>query len=612
MKHVGYPDKPVASITEDLFHVEVYVDALCQFIETCDTPMTVSIQGDSSSGKTSMMNMMRAKMADSIWPVWFNTWQFSQFDMGNSLAFSMMDVLLKGVNCDSELREKIVKGIAGFGRKFITVATDHVLGGASAEIVDELASGPDADYATEIMNLKEKFQNAIDAVLQKSGRNRVVIFVDDLDRLQPAKAVELLEVLKLFLDCENCVFVLAVDYEVVTQGIRQKFGEGVSEEKGRSFFDKIIQLPFKMPVANYDIRKYVREMMEKMGISTDEKEVELFYQLIATSIGFNPRSMKRLFNTYQLLDIVTKNTVSDIGDDVRRRVLFAIICIQMSFEKLYLYFSTTMIDEDTFAPLVDPGQCEAAIREIYGVGDGAGYGVSVGAGDGYDTGNDSKAETRQISGVKTLDDATRREISRIQTFLPHFVEALQVDDVAELSAEELNNFRVIMKCSLVTSVSSNAEESGNDRDWNIRAENRALVKAVAAKLDTMGVGKFNVWAPRKERADIRISDVSAWCVYPGKGFTYSMEYYLSSVGAGAVSVKLLITVEEKDKAGVFHQAFGKNPLGRSVLPKMREDNGRYIYEDMLTVNPKDVDGSAEKITTMVKDAREKVVKVLGV
>ena len=180
MKHVGYPDKPVASITEDLFHVEVYVDALCQFIETCDTPMTVSIQGDWGSGKTSMMNMMRAKMADSIWPVWFNTWQFSQFDMGNSLAFSMMDVLLKGVNCDSELREKIVKGIAGFGRKFITVATDHMLGGASAEIVDELASGPDTDYATEIMNLKDKFQNAIDAVLQKSEDNGRYIYEDML------------------------------------------------------------------------------------------------------------------------------------------------------------------------------------------------------------------------------------------------------------------------------------------------------------------------------------------------------------------------------------------------------------------------------------------------
>lgn len=53
----------------------------------------------------------------------------------------------------------------------------------------------------------------------------MVIFVDDLDRLQPAKAVELLEVLKVFLDCEKCVYVLAVDYEVVTQGIKQKFGD---------------------------------------------------------------------------------------------------------------------------------------------------------------------------------------------------------------------------------------------------------------------------------------------------------------------------------------------------------------------------------------------------
>ena len=46
MKKMGYPDRPVASITEDLFNVEVYVNALCSFIRGCETPMTISIQGD--------------------------------------------------------------------------------------------------------------------------------------------------------------------------------------------------------------------------------------------------------------------------------------------------------------------------------------------------------------------------------------------------------------------------------------------------------------------------------------------------------------------------------------------------------------------------------------
>lgn len=122
----------------------------------------------------------------------------------------------------------------------------------------------------------------------------------------------------------------------------------VIERKGRSFFDKIIQLPFKMPVASYDIRRYVKGMMERISISTDDREVDLFYSLIQTSIGFNPRSMKRLFNTYGLLDIVTGSTVANIDDSVRRRVLFAIICAQMCYEKLYLYFNSTRIDGGIF------------------------------------------------------------------------------------------------------------------------------------------------------------------------------------------------------------------------------------------------------------------------
>lgn len=57
----GYPDKPVESIQSDLFNVESYVKGLCSFIDTCDTPMTISIQGDWGSGKTSKVIMAMQK-----------------------------------------------------------------------------------------------------------------------------------------------------------------------------------------------------------------------------------------------------------------------------------------------------------------------------------------------------------------------------------------------------------------------------------------------------------------------------------------------------------------------------------------------------------------------
>ena len=80
------------------------------------------------------------------------------------------------------------------------------------------------DFADEVVELKNDFSNLINQVTEGTNR-RFVIFIDDLDRLQPVHAVELLEVLKIFVDCENCVFVLAIDTSVVFQGIREKYGK---------------------------------------------------------------------------------------------------------------------------------------------------------------------------------------------------------------------------------------------------------------------------------------------------------------------------------------------------------------------------------------------------
>ena len=570
MKNMGYPDRPVDSIKEDLFNVEVYVNALCSFIKNCETPMTISIQGDWGSGKTSMMNMMKANLQGTVWPIWFNTWQFSQFDMGNSLAFSMMDVILKGLDCDLALRNKIISGLLGFGKRVVKKVSDHTLGSDVTSVISgALDPSAEIDFASEIMELKQKFIDAVRKKLDKEHRDRVVIFVDDLDRLQPAKAVELLEVLKLFLDCDRCVFVLAVDYEVVTSGIRQKFGNDVSVEKGRSFFDKIIQLPFKMPVASYDIRKYVKNMMERINISTDDKEVTLFYNLIQTSVGFNPRSMKRLFNTYELLDIVTKATVKGIDDSVRKRILFGIICMQMCFEGLYLYLASTRVDDDIFAVLLDETSSDKTLKDIYGL-----------------------SEEEEIT----------EEIRKAKVFLPYFVSSLQIDDDLAVSDKELLNFKSILKCSLVTSVNAGTSDNvdSDSKEWDYRYKNKALAKETADKLKS--IADFSIWMPRKKRSGIKISDVSGYYRWrTSVGFNCTLEYYLSRENDYIICVSVMITLNNgKGQEQMFFDTFGSNPLKLGISPS-KDEWGRYVYSDVLRLNASD-QSSADQIASIIKNA----------
>ena len=120
--------------------------------------------------------------------------------------------------------------------------------------------------------MKDDFQDTIDKIYEKTGK-RVVVFIDDLDRLSPAKAVNLMEVLKLFLDCQNCIYIMAIDYGVVTRGISEKYGADFGSKQGKKFFDKIIQIPFFIPVEQYQIEAFLKQSMEKIvRLNSDDME----------------------------------------------------------------------------------------------------------------------------------------------------------------------------------------------------------------------------------------------------------------------------------------------------------------------------------------------------
>lgn len=265
MSYKGFTDIPKKKIDEDMLEVKNYIDGLCRFIECCPTPMTISIQGDWGSGKTSFMNMIKDNLDknNSIDTIWFNTWQFSQFNLGDSLPIIFLTKLLEKMTRDSENNitadlKRYLTFLAKTGIRVASSAATALLGfdlkGVTEKAIEDISN---EDVVNIISKLKDEFKKCVDVTLKNNNKSRLVIFIDDLDRIYPAKAIEILEILKLFVDCEKCIFILAIDYEVVIQGVNQKYGGALNNDKGRNFFDKIIQLPFKMPVAQYKINKYI-------------------------------------------------------------------------------------------------------------------------------------------------------------------------------------------------------------------------------------------------------------------------------------------------------------------------------------------------------------------
>ena len=435
MMKKGFTDSPAV---QDRFNISKYINGLVNFIKSCNTPMTIAVQGDWGTGKTSIMTMIKNELRNlnNLNLVWFNTWQFSQFNLGDKLPLTMLNKLINEVssNKESENFKYIKKAMVG--------VADAILGHISSGALEVSRFLDNEENLFEaIERLKESFQKLVN---EKAGdEGRVIIFIDDLDRIEPERAVELLEVLKIFLDCEKCIFVLAIDYSVVTRGVKVKYGNDFSEGKGKSFFDKIIQVPFKMPVGSYDISLYVKKCFEDIGMEVEEETLPQYINLIKYSIGNNPRSMKRLFNSFLLLSNISDSEI--LEDSLNRQILFALLCMQSSYELMYNYIIEKRLDLD---------------GEFF---------------------NELKNEKNDIFKKIEMNE---KEISQFTRFMENFYNLLDKDGDGEINKEdEMEVFRKVLNFSTVTSSSAEVEENEDSILRDYRSKNRNIARIIAKKLN---------------------------------------------------------------------------------------------------------------------------------
>ena len=344
-------DIPLHQSTND-FGTEQYVQGLVRFISHSAAPITIALQGEWGSGKTSLMNRLCndlcSKGKDFI-GININTWEYSMLATPEETVIKIIAQLvreLSGSDPESQSQAiKLLKGVVRVGWRFAREALKGV-NPTVGKVVEGLGVASDIEFGEDRVTLHD-LKEALTLSIKKSigdTKKGIVVFVDDLDRLNPPLAVQILELLKNIFTLDHCIFILAIDYDVVVKGLEPKFGplSSKNEREFRSFFDKIIQVPFHLPVSNYQPKNFVLDSLESIGYFTHVERENSYIEsnvvkIVDSSVGKNPRSIKRLINTLSLNDCIARcSSKESENDSLEAKIInFAFVAIQVCFPKIY-------------------------------------------------------------------------------------------------------------------------------------------------------------------------------------------------------------------------------------------------------------------------------------
>lgn len=143
----------------------------------------------------------------------------------------------------------------------------------------------------------EQFLSDFRSLVRLVGDRRLCVLVDDLDRCLPESALEVFEAIKLFLDAPQCIYVVALDREVIRRGLAIRYREaGAGMVDPDEYIEKTISLSFDLPpLGAIDAQRMLADCAT--GVELDPEEVALIVELLGT----NPRRLKRIGRSLAVL-----------------------------------------------------------------------------------------------------------------------------------------------------------------------------------------------------------------------------------------------------------------------------------------------------------------------
>jgi hypothetical protein len=349
---------------------DFYAKALATVVRSSAPRFAVGIFGDWGSGKTTLMDAIRARLQGdpSILLVEFNAWRYER---ERHLVGPLLDVLREQLEAWVKEQEKqhaakdrleavreAARKLRRAARAFLSGVTISAgLPGVVTVGADLGAMGDgDAEQAESLYHAAFRELEAAVEEFRQGGVERVVVFVDDLDRCFPASALAVLESMKLFFDSQGFVFVVGLDRDVIARAITSKHPEleqtaDARQRASAEYLEKVFQVPFSLPRIDVDqLDEYAGTLLETSGWSGPQRDdfikiVQLHLAFLAEENRVNPRAVKQLINAYILqMQILSQR----LGPTVNGHVVMALQVLGSRDDWRTQYYEPLVADPKLF------------------------------------------------------------------------------------------------------------------------------------------------------------------------------------------------------------------------------------------------------------------------
>jgi len=376
-------DKEIKAVEDDRFGHKDYSNALAEMIEHLKGSYSIGLLGPWGVGKSTIKELYCTGLKDDrkneeILTITFNAWKYGGDDLKRALIMHVVKFLSNGdqteveeasdeVDSSTETIKEVPKTLKELSWdtvvmifQFLQFSIPMILVmWLIAEITNRYTwlSGLMAIISAGVLGMLYRSWNNEDNKINffnkkkivkppvtKSSRyeeilkkhllkhlkkndkyRKIVIFVDDLDRLSPGEMVKGLDAIRVFMemtfteeelrpDFEGFVFVVSCDEEKVAKALIPRTmvheGEGdlpaavTSIQDAKDFLDRIFQFRLEVAAVPKDnLRTFAHNLLEKEDNITSALEASgeslnnIVYRLIHSDVT-NPRNAKQLINAF--------------------------------------------------------------------------------------------------------------------------------------------------------------------------------------------------------------------------------------------------------------------------------------------------------------------------